>query len=305
MKTETVLGPPARMVEFKTIAVLSDLAGGAETPLRYAASLARWYGSRLIIAHAISPDFFLYMPPMPMGDWEPALDTRKDAEERARSMAAGLGLRDAEPQILARKSDIAGLLKELQDRRPDLLVMSTHGREGIAKWLSGSVAEQVFRTVDWPVLVLGPGTEGPPPLQIVYQRILYATDLSPASAAALRYAAGIARDHDAHLTCVYVEPDTSEQFSFNRGMARQRLEDWMEKHAAGLTEALKGTSCEVELGKPWEKISEAARLLHADLIVTGARGLGALAGVASHVLGGTAYHLVCSAACPVLVVPHR
>jgi hypothetical protein len=40
---------------------------------------------------------------------------------------------------------------------PNLLVLGTHGLDGTRKWLVDSVAEGVFRKVQWPVLMLGPG----------------------------------------------------------------------------------------------------------------------------------------------------
>jgi nucleotide-binding universal stress UspA family protein len=36
----------------------------------------------------------------------------------------------------------------------DLLVIGTHGRQGLNRWLSGSVAEDVVRNAGMPVLVI-------------------------------------------------------------------------------------------------------------------------------------------------------
>jgi nucleotide-binding universal stress UspA family protein len=68
---------------------------------------------------------------------------------------------------------------------------------------------------------------------------------------------------------------------------------------------LAGVQCSVEVGKPELKITEFARQSKASLIVMGARGLGAAAGVASHFVGGVTYDVACVATVPVLVVPHR
>jgi nucleotide-binding universal stress UspA family protein len=59
----------------------------------------------------------------------------------------------------------------------------------------------------------------------------------------------------------------------------------------------------VDFGTPEEKIIEAAVQQAADILVLGARGLGAVAGPASHLVGGTAYEVVCSSPFPVLIVP--
>jgi nucleotide-binding universal stress UspA family protein len=41
----------------------------------------------------------------------------------------------------------------------DLIVMSTHGRSGISRWVFGSVAEKVLRTVNAPLLLVRAGTK--------------------------------------------------------------------------------------------------------------------------------------------------
>ncbi|MGC8550667.1 MAG: universal stress protein [Acidobacteriaceae bacterium] len=41
----------------------------------------------------------------------------------------------------------------------------------------------------------------------------------------------------------------------------------------------------------------------ADLIILGAQGAGAMTGLASRFLGGTAYEVCCNAKCPLLIVP--
>jgi len=43
------------------------------------------------------------------------------------------------------------------DEEVDLLVLGTHGRRGIARWLLGSVAARTARLVDTPVLLARSG----------------------------------------------------------------------------------------------------------------------------------------------------
>lgn len=294
-----------RLIQFKRIAVLTDLGSGSEEMLRYAVSLARWYGSELLIVHAYSPELYAPIPPEPLPKWPASgLPPKKDAEERLKSLTAKLNLQGIVWKPVVREATIGLLLKDLDEYRPGLLVLATHGREGIRKWLAGSVAEEVFRRVQWPVLVLGPGysiAEAAPQKQ--FERVLYATDLSAVSVTALQYAAGIAHDHEAQLIALYVEHDAGQGFSFDRVMAEQRLQDWLQDRIDGLSEALIGVHCLVDFGKPETKIMEAAVQRKADILVLGARGLGAVSGPASHFVGGTAYEVVCSATCPVLIVP--
>nr|WP_273544966.1 universal stress protein [Heliomarina baculiformis] len=48
------------------------------------------------------------------------------------------------------------ILKAVSEKEADLIVMSTHGRSGLAKMLIGSVTEQVLRTAQTDVLAIPP-----------------------------------------------------------------------------------------------------------------------------------------------------
>ena len=287
-----------RLIQFKRIAVLTDLGSDSEKTLHYAASLARWYGSELLLAHACRSA-------EPLAAW-PASGPfpKRDAEEKCRFLTEKLALQDLSPKTIVSEAGIEQLLERLREYRPSLLVLATHGREGIRKWLEGSIAEEVFRRVQWPVLIVSPGfSQKQATSQKQFDRILFGTDLSAISLTALQYAAGISHDHEAQLIALYVETDPTQSFSFDQTMAQQRLRDWLQDRIDGLAETLAGVRCLVDFGKPEKKIVEVAVQQQADIVVLGARGVGALSGAASHFLGGTAYEVACSSKCPVLIVP--
>jgi nucleotide-binding universal stress UspA family protein len=52
------------------------------------------------------------------------------------------------------------ILADAEDAGADLIVMGTHGRTGLDRFLLGSVSERVVRTADVPVLVVPPEREG-------------------------------------------------------------------------------------------------------------------------------------------------
>lgn len=293
------------LIQFDKIAVLTDLEDDSERMLRYAAFLARWYGAELVLAHACPPELPVSIPPEPLPNWPVAGTRLRDsAEEKLTALALRLGLQDLAPKLIVRESGMSLLLAELAEYRPRLLVLATHGREGVRKLLLGSVTEGVFRKVQWPVLILGPHFEmEPAATQLELRSIVYATDLSGVSLTALQYAAGIAQDHDAQLLALHVEPDNRQGFTFDRVMSLQRLQDWLHDRIDGLSDALRGVEHAVEFGKPAAIILETASSRRADLLVLGARGLGAVSATASHFLGGTAYDVICGAKCPVLIVP--
>lgn len=73
--------------------------------------------------------------------------------------------------------------KVINEKQVDLLIIGTHGRQGFGKVLFGSVAEQIFRHADCPVLTVGPGSfQGPmvDATEVVWP-FLFATDFGAAS----------------------------------------------------------------------------------------------------------------------------
>lgn len=46
------------------------------------------------------------------------------------------------------------LLEAAKEHDATMIVMGTHGRKGVARWIAGSVAEQVLRHADCPVLTV-------------------------------------------------------------------------------------------------------------------------------------------------------
>ncbi len=75
------------------------------------------------------------------------------------AVAEKLGIKVAkiglEPQ-----DPLRGLLRFLDGHPSDLIVLATHGRDGVARWLQGSIAEQLLRAVQLPTLFVPPAARG-------------------------------------------------------------------------------------------------------------------------------------------------
>jgi nucleotide-binding universal stress UspA family protein len=70
------------------------------------------------------------------------------------TLANELGIRIVETGH--NNSDIVREITGFLDRHPaDLVVLATHGRDGIEHWLKGSIAETVFRRAAIPTLRTG------------------------------------------------------------------------------------------------------------------------------------------------------
>jgi nucleotide-binding universal stress UspA family protein len=56
------------------------------------------------------------------------------------------------------EESIAGFV---EDQKIDVIIMATHGRSGVSRWVMGSVADRVLRSSRIPVLMVrAPGTKG-------------------------------------------------------------------------------------------------------------------------------------------------
>jgi nucleotide-binding universal stress UspA family protein len=106
--------------------------------------------------------WFVVPPPPPL---DPQLMNLvadpKAVEKELRAWLAKIGARRVRPGVRVLGDPAHEILQRARRTRADLIVISTHGRRGLAHVLLGSVAEKVVRYAERPVLVLpGPGREG-------------------------------------------------------------------------------------------------------------------------------------------------
>ncbi|MCL4813529.1 MAG: universal stress protein [Vicinamibacteraceae bacterium] len=141
--------------------------------------------------------------------------------------------------------------------------------------------------------------------------ILVATDFSDASQAALDYARGLAERFDASLHVLHVLEDlaahawTTEVYVAALPGVHEEMERQAQERLGALFSDEERERFRVRtalrLGSPFVEIIRYARDEHADLIVMGTHGRGAIAHM---LLGSVAERVVRKAACPVLTVRH-
>ncbi len=206
---------------------------------------------------------------------------------------------------------VAPVILKRTPKRDGLLVVGSQGLDALDRFMLGSVSTNLIHHATCPVLVVK-GEASP------LRRIILATDGSDASAKALRFvlskfqpnrSTGKGRWVPIHVSVIHViarhplapmEIGTTIPWIKQRELkvkevGRKLLEQSMEK----LIEA--GFTAEplCQLGNPAEKIMNVASKHHADLIVMGAKGLGA---IARFLLGSVSTRVVQHANCAVLVV---
>lgn len=156
-----VLRPAARAVatpRFARLLVPLDGSPVAETALPVAADIASTTGARLLLAQAVPTVTALALGTswdvLP-GNVEEVAQATADAY--LRETAAKLAAQGVQATTVVLRGDPAGqLLETAASENTDLIVMATHGRTGLRRFLLGSVADRILRDAGRPVLLVRP-----------------------------------------------------------------------------------------------------------------------------------------------------
>ena len=284
---------------FKNIVCPTDFSPGSEQALQFAARMAKDLDANLVVAHV------WYVPPlayagesMALERWEAVRDSAESMLADARQRAVGLGAPRVST-LLRSGVPWAEIAETPTDPDVDLVVIGTHGRTGISRFLLGSVAERVVRHADCSVLVARGEYRG-------LQHVLCAVDFSEPSREAMRRAGELARDsvtlfHAIEISTLFAfEPSRSgEAFELDR-RAQRETEAW----ASELRSMTRATvSTRTTFGTP---AAETLAMLDADpkldLVVVGSHGR---TGIRRVRLGSVAEKIVRHARTPVLVARAR
>ena len=145
------------MLLLRDVLVPVDFEPASYHALAHARELARAFGARLHVLHILEDTFAL--PGGTEGSLSGLPHLRRQSEEDARDRLNELLTdedrhADANAVALIAASPSAGIVGYATEMQADLIVMGTHGRTGKPLGVIGSVAEQVVRTAECPVLTV-------------------------------------------------------------------------------------------------------------------------------------------------------
>ena len=283
-----------------------DVSEFSRRALDHAAAIAKWYGARLTVLYVLPVRPVAELPPTVISevDLQPA---RSDIEEFVGQVPREIRL---ETRVEEASSVHEEILRQAGAIGADLLVLGSHGRSGFERLLLGSVTERVVHKALCPTMVVprrAPDKDPDDPVQ--FRRIFCPVDFSETSNRALAYAMSLAEETAAHLTLVNVieVPPELRQHSFAEGIDVDRI------RAAAEAECLRRLRqlipdearkrCTVETvvreGAAYREILKLAAEGHADLIVMGVHGRGAIDLLG---FGSNTARVTRAAECPVLIV---
>jgi nucleotide-binding universal stress UspA family protein len=286
-------------IQFKNILFATDFSPAATAAAPFAAELAKRYGASLYALHARTP---VINPMTPPGTWR-ALEKAALTEDMQHTKELLDAFPGVQPEVLIKGGDLwSSLATVLEERDVDLVVIGTRGRSGLAKFVLGSAAEEIFRQAPCPVLTVGPKTAaaGTKPGEITH--ILFATDFSPASNAAAPYAISLAQECQAYLTLLHVIAEPKPGELVRPADLAQSSSQLLRKLVPAEADLWCVPEYVVEKGNPAEKILEVAARTGAELIVLGVRQPSGFPGAATHLPIATAHKIVTHATCPVLTI---
>jgi nucleotide-binding universal stress UspA family protein len=288
------------VIEISRILTPIDFSTCSEHALAYALALSRWYESRVTALHVFVNWPLVNVIPSLQPVVVPAarFETFHDELARhARGFVEAVAGPEADVDVMVEEApDVAGeILAQAGRLEAKLIVMGTHGRGGVDRWLVGSTTEKLLRKASCPVMVVPPRAHEVRASQPVqFHRILCPIDFSAGSLAALTYAMSMAEEADAQLTLLHA-------VELPHGMLETALSSAFDVRALVPDDVR--TYCSVETvvceGRPSPAILGAASERRSDLIVMGVRGRGALN---TMLFGSNTHAVIQAAACPVLTV---
>ncbi|HVS16830.1 MAG TPA: universal stress protein [Thermoanaerobaculia bacterium] len=305
----------------KTILLPTALDEPVDRLVEMAALLARGSGARLHLFHAVVLETPYVVPTdgaAPIPTPEELLDEKeKDARSRLESARRAAVARGLEVEATLRRGEnaVASILEHAAQCRPDLVVVSSHGRQGLRRLVLGSVAEELVRRASWPVLVV----RRDPELQLPgdASRVLAAIDFSALAGAVLTAARDLAATLDRELDLLHVLhvpsslsgaaqatpfgpvgplPSAGSDPEERVARCEERLRSAWDD-AAGPTVPVRFF---VRSGDPGTEILEHAREHDAGVLVLGTQGH---SGLQRALFGSVCESVLRRAPCPVQVVP--
>jgi nucleotide-binding universal stress UspA family protein len=133
------------MLPIRTILHPTDFSENSKSAFRVARAVARDCGARLVLLHVVPLPVMLYGPAP-----EAYLDHVQDELEQIKAKAPKTRVE----HWLVEGDPVSEILSAAKESDCDLIVMGTHGRAGLGRLLTGSVAEQVLRKAPCPVLTV-------------------------------------------------------------------------------------------------------------------------------------------------------
>lgn len=284
-----------------TILVATDFSENAKSAVRVASLLSQRFDEPLTLMHAVdfAGDDNAWRVLYETADEIESAASKEANEELKKTYEAAVpeSERTSYTTVVRFGQPAEAIIEEAEARKPGFIVAGTVGESRLQHLFFGRTTNHLVRETKVPVLAV-------PPLKSVepFKRILFATDFSAGSEAALKHAKSLADRFGAELHVMHAVDVDHEVVRPSLGALMADIRPHVDALVASQKEELAALGVEhsyVEVGRPDATIKKLAAKLDADLIVMGTHGR---KGFARWFLGSTAERVLRNSEIPVLVV---
>jgi nucleotide-binding universal stress UspA family protein len=249
------------------ILMATDFTEASEPALEYAQMLAKRFSSRLVLLHVVDLSIATHSEAAVVG--RPIAEMRQAGIENME--CAIIAMRKAgvnvTHQILESHNPPEVIVRLADQIKANLIVLGTHARHGLNRFIMGSCAEGVIRHANCPVLTVGPHAKKP---NGSFSQIVFATDLGHDAATKAAVALTIGEDSNARIHLCYALEGTVTNMARTLESELKSEEALRKLVPRGVYERCE-TDCAVDHADAAPHILQLAQNTHADLIVMGAR----------------------------------
>ena len=267
---------------FQRIVYVGDVSGADSFGLRYAQKLAHEYQAELVVVHSLDPVVYA-LPGTALGN--PAAEAELTAMDRDPHRHGA-----NHDSYVQREQVCAEILAEARRYSASLIILGSLGRTTAASVALATVARLLM--ADTPCAILTVPTPAEPTAlpRYLWEKVVAATDFSPAGIAALDLAQRITRRTLVALHCTQCGKERQCQHCMTR---LRLLAPFNESHTLPVEHL-------VASGEVTAAIASLTEKMHPDLLVLGAPDVGIESG---NLNDSTVYHAIAESRCPVLLVP--
>jgi nucleotide-binding universal stress UspA family protein len=141
-------------VSFRKILVAVDGSAVAARAADVGFDLARSLAAELALIHVVDPMIVTYAPEGGMTGSELIALGQQEGKRLLSTFAQRVSLQPPPLEFIHVGRSASEIVKAARDWPADLIVIGSHGREGVKRLVLGSVAEAVLRQATCPVLVV-------------------------------------------------------------------------------------------------------------------------------------------------------
>jgi len=212
------------------------------------------------------------------------------------------------------------ILRYADENKIDLILMATHGRSGMKRWVLGSVADKVLRASKLPVLLVRSGTSGETPYdRWPRRRLVVPLDGSKVAESVLPHVEALARQKGpdgSEVVLLQVSEPPELQSDYPASMAltweehvkeetarrKRGAEQYLATAEKRLKDAGLNARSEALVGKPAQEIVDYCSKDGFSLIVMATHGR---SGLSRWAFGSVAEKVLLGTGCPIIVVRPR